>query len=222
VSPISGGMKADANVRCWPRGAVMINRFSAANIGAATRRNIHECEISLRKCVLFDSTPGGRELSGKSVAAGSSCAVTVLRRRQSMLGLMQDRPLLISGLIEYAARYHPDVEIVSRTCEGPVLRTNYAGLRSRAAKLAKALIRLGVKPVIVSQRSPGTHIAIWSCTSRSPGSAPCCTPSIRAVCRADRVHHQSRRKPRAVLRHHVCRSGVEARPSLRPSRSSSR
>jgi acyl-CoA synthetase (AMP-forming)/AMP-acid ligase II len=63
-----------------------------------------------------------------------------------MLGLMQDRPLLISGLIEYAARYHPDVEIVSRTCEGPLLRTNYAGLRSRAAKLAKALVRLGVKP----------------------------------------------------------------------------
>jgi hypothetical protein len=32
--------------------------------------HIHECEVSLRKCVLFDSTPGGRELSGKSRAAG--------------------------------------------------------------------------------------------------------------------------------------------------------
>ena len=63
-----------------------------------------------------------------------------------MLGLMQDRPLLVSSLIEYAARYHPNVEIVSKTCEGPTLRTNYAGLRARAAKLAKALIRLGVKP----------------------------------------------------------------------------
>jgi acyl-CoA synthetase (AMP-forming)/AMP-acid ligase II len=63
-----------------------------------------------------------------------------------MLGLMQDRPLLISSLIEHAARYHPTVEIVSRTCEGPTIRTNYAGLRSRAAKLAGALLRLGVKP----------------------------------------------------------------------------
>jgi fatty-acyl-CoA synthase len=63
-----------------------------------------------------------------------------------MLGLMQDRPLLISSLIEHAARYHPKVEIVSRTCEGAVHRTDYAGLRSRAAKLAKALIGLGVKP----------------------------------------------------------------------------
>jgi fatty-acyl-CoA synthase len=63
-----------------------------------------------------------------------------------MLGLMQDRPLLISSLIEHAARYHPKVEIVSKTCEGPIHRTDYAGLRSRSAKLAKALVRLGVKP----------------------------------------------------------------------------
>ncbi|MDN2582098.1 long-chain-fatty-acid--CoA ligase [Aquibium sp. ELW1220] len=63
-----------------------------------------------------------------------------------MLGLMQDRQLLISTLIEHAARYHPHVEIVSRTCEGPIVRTNWAQVRSRAAKLAKALIRMGIKP----------------------------------------------------------------------------
>jgi acyl-CoA synthetase (AMP-forming)/AMP-acid ligase II len=63
-----------------------------------------------------------------------------------MLGLMQDRPLLISTLIEHAARYHSTVEIVSQTSEGTSVRTNYGNLRSRAAKLAKALLRLGVKP----------------------------------------------------------------------------
>ncbi len=63
-----------------------------------------------------------------------------------MQGLMQDRQLLISSLIEHAARYHPSVEIVSRTCEGPLVRTDYAQLRSRAAKLAKALLRMGVRP----------------------------------------------------------------------------
>lgn len=62
-----------------------------------------------------------------------------------MLGLMQDRPLLISTLIEHAARYHPAVPIVSKTCEGGVVYSNYRELRSRAAKLAKALIRMGVK-----------------------------------------------------------------------------
>ena len=35
-----------------------------------------------------------------------------------MLGLMQDRPLLISQLIEHAALNHGDTEIVSRTVEG--------------------------------------------------------------------------------------------------------
>jgi acyl-CoA synthetase (AMP-forming)/AMP-acid ligase II len=64
----------------------------------------------------------------------------------AMPGLMQDRQLLISGLVEHAARYHPDVEIVSRTCEGPIVRTNWAEVRSRAARLAKALLTLGIRP----------------------------------------------------------------------------
>ena len=64
----------------------------------------------------------------------------------AMPGLMQDRQLLVSGLIEHAARYHPDVEIVSRTCEGPIVRTSWAQVRSRAARLANALLRLGIRP----------------------------------------------------------------------------
>jgi hypothetical protein len=40
------------------------------NYRSAEPAHIHGCEISLRKCVLFDSAPGGRELSGKSIAAG--------------------------------------------------------------------------------------------------------------------------------------------------------
>lgn len=63
-----------------------------------------------------------------------------------MLGLMQDRPLLISTLIDHAARYHPDVEIVSRTCEGPTVRTNWRDLSKRVAKLANALKSMGIKP----------------------------------------------------------------------------
>ena len=63
-----------------------------------------------------------------------------------MRGLMQDRQLLVSSLIEHAGRYHPDVEIVSRTCEGPTVRQTYRGLADRARQLARALIALGVKP----------------------------------------------------------------------------
>jgi acyl-CoA synthetase (AMP-forming)/AMP-acid ligase II len=63
-----------------------------------------------------------------------------------MLALMQERQLLISSLIEHAATYHPHTEIVSRTCEGTTVRSNYREIRSRAKQLAKALIAMGVKP----------------------------------------------------------------------------
>ena len=62
-----------------------------------------------------------------------------------MLGLMQDRPLLISQIIDYAAAYYPDVEIVSRTIEGPIHRYGYRDAHKRAKKLAEALQGLGIK-----------------------------------------------------------------------------
>jgi 3-(methylthio)propionyl---CoA ligase len=62
-----------------------------------------------------------------------------------MRGLMMDRPLLIQSLIEYAAEYHGDREVVSRTVEGPIHRYSYAEAAKRAKQLAKALKRLGVK-----------------------------------------------------------------------------
>jgi 3-(methylthio)propionyl---CoA ligase len=62
-----------------------------------------------------------------------------------MLGLIQDRPLLISSLIEYSGLNHGDVEIVSRSVEGPIHRTNYRDVNARAKKLAQALGRLGVE-----------------------------------------------------------------------------
>ena len=62
-----------------------------------------------------------------------------------MLGLMQDRPLLISSLIEFAALYHGNTEIVSRSVEGPIHRYTYKDLARRSKQLANALTRLGVK-----------------------------------------------------------------------------
>ena len=62
-----------------------------------------------------------------------------------MLGLMQSQPLLISSLLEHAARHHADTEVVSKTIEGPVHRYTYADLNRRARKLANALGTLGVK-----------------------------------------------------------------------------
>jgi acyl-CoA synthetase (AMP-forming)/AMP-acid ligase II len=61
-----------------------------------------------------------------------------------LLGQMQDSPLLVSSLIDYAAQHHGDTEIVSRTIEGPIHRYTYADARVRAQRLAAALARLGV------------------------------------------------------------------------------
>ncbi len=61
-----------------------------------------------------------------------------------MRGLMMDRPLLISGLIEYAGEYHGDTELVSRTVEGPIHRYTYAEANRRSKQLANAMTRLGI------------------------------------------------------------------------------
>jgi 3-(methylthio)propionyl---CoA ligase len=63
-----------------------------------------------------------------------------------MLGLMGERPLLISAIIAHAAAYHGDAEVVSRTVEGGIHRYTYAEAERRAKRLARALLRLGVKP----------------------------------------------------------------------------
>ncbi len=63
-----------------------------------------------------------------------------------MRGLMMETPLLITSLIRYAAQYHGDTEIVSRSVEGPIHRYGYRDSFARIGKLAHALVRLGVQP----------------------------------------------------------------------------
>ncbi len=63
-----------------------------------------------------------------------------------MRGLMMDRPLMISQIIEYAAMNFPDQEIVSRTTEGPIHRYTYPELAGRSRQLANALEKLGAQP----------------------------------------------------------------------------
>ena len=62
-----------------------------------------------------------------------------------MLGLMQNHPLLISSLIDFAARHHQDGQVVSRRVEGDIHRYTWADVQRRAKQVAKALDALGVK-----------------------------------------------------------------------------
>jgi len=63
-----------------------------------------------------------------------------------MHGLMQRHELLISSVLEHAARHHGDGEVVSRRPDGALARTSYAALGLRARKLASVLRGLGVEP----------------------------------------------------------------------------
>ena len=51
---------------------------------------------------------------------------------QTMLGLMQERSLLISSLIDFAEKHHGDSEVVSRRVEGDIHRSDWAQVARRS------------------------------------------------------------------------------------------
>ena len=62
-----------------------------------------------------------------------------------MQGLMQDWPLLIHRIIDHAAAQHGSRPVISRSVEGPIHRTTYGEIRTRALRVAKRLSRDGIK-----------------------------------------------------------------------------
>ena len=62
----------------------------------------------------------------------------------TQFGLMQEPPLLLSSVIEHAARQFGDVEVVSRETHGPLHRYTYQACAARARRLANALQSLGL------------------------------------------------------------------------------
>jgi fatty-acyl-CoA synthase len=81
-----------------------------------------------------------------------------------MLGQMQDWPLLVHKIIDHAAQYHADREVVTRSLEGPIVRTNYRTIAGRAHQLAKALVKAGIKPgdrVATMAWNSGRHLESW-------------------------------------------------------------
>ncbi|MFN9280297.1 MAG: long-chain-fatty-acid--CoA ligase [Betaproteobacteria bacterium] len=62
-----------------------------------------------------------------------------------MIGLMQHHPLLISSLIEHAAKVHQSAEIVSHMPGAPAHRCSYVDVARRARQLAQAVMALGIR-----------------------------------------------------------------------------
>lgn len=65
--------------------------------------------------------------------------------KSPLMGQMMDQPLLISSIIEFAARHYGNNEIVSRRVEGDLHRYTYRECEQRARRMAKALEGLGVR-----------------------------------------------------------------------------
>src|ERR1700743_531087 len=88
--------------------------------------------------------------------------------RISMKGLMQGWPLTVDRIIEHAARWDGDREIVTRAVEPDaspaITRTTYARIRVRAAKLSSALAGLGIRPgdrVATLGWNTARHLECW-------------------------------------------------------------
>src|ERR1043166_41232 len=86
------------------------------------------------------------------------------RGRTSMLGLMQDWPLLCPRIIDPAALNHAERKVITRSVEGPLQTTNYAQLRARALKVAQRLDKDGVKlgdRVATLAWNTSRHLEAW-------------------------------------------------------------
>lgn len=63
-----------------------------------------------------------------------------------MKSTMMSSPLLLDSMLDRAARFFPDVEIVSALPNGTIHRYTYRDLQRRARQLSAALLYAGIKP----------------------------------------------------------------------------
>ncbi|MEN9856231.1 MAG: hypothetical protein RL186_1049 [Pseudomonadota bacterium] len=81
-----------------------------------------------------------------------------------MLGLMQNWPLTVDKIMDHAAINHSQREVVTRSVEGPIVRTTYADIHSRAKKVTNALLGEGIKlgdRVATLAWNSGRHMEVW-------------------------------------------------------------
>ena len=81
-----------------------------------------------------------------------------------MLGMMQDWPLTVDKILDHAKNWHGEREVVTRSVEGPIVRTTYAAIHERARRVSNALLGWEIKPgdrVATLAWNTGNHIETW-------------------------------------------------------------
>lgn len=58
---------------------------------------------------------------------------------------MQDYPLVVNSILDYAAKFHGEQEIITCTVEGSVHRYTYGDMHKRSQLCSLALHNLGVR-----------------------------------------------------------------------------
>jgi fatty-acyl-CoA synthase len=81
-----------------------------------------------------------------------------------MLGLMQDWPLTVDRILDHAKAWHGHREVVTRSVEGPIVRTNYADIHARAKRVSSVLKSWGVERgdrIGTLAWNTGNHMEVW-------------------------------------------------------------
>ncbi|HEY9237155.1 MULTISPECIES: long-chain-fatty-acid--CoA ligase [Phenylobacterium] len=81
-----------------------------------------------------------------------------------MHGLMQDWPLTVDKILDHAKAWYADREIVSRSVEGPIVRTTYGQVHERAKRVSNILLAMGIRPgdrVATLAWNTARHIEAW-------------------------------------------------------------
>ena len=81
-----------------------------------------------------------------------------------MLGLMQNWPLTVDRILDHAKKWHGHREVVTRSVEGPIVRTTYAEIHERAKRVSNALKGWGVQKgdrVATIAWNTARHMEAW-------------------------------------------------------------
>jgi fatty-acyl-CoA synthase len=77
---------------------------------------------------------------------------------------MQDWPLTVDKILDHAKNWHGHREVVTRSVEGPVVRTTYAEIHGRAKRVSNVLLGWGVQSgdrIATLAWNTARHMEVW-------------------------------------------------------------